>query len=80
MGGNNKAHLRTILMRGNNETHQMGSQVPLLDIEVTNTVDNLEDVLSNAIQIVYVGSGVRMPIVILPFLGNRLLLRPKSHV
>lgn len=92
MGSSNKAYLRTgIHPAGNNMAHarvnsrenklfRRGSQVPLLVIEVTNTVENMEDVLSNVTRIVCVGSGVRTPSVILQFPGNRLLLQPNSHV
>lgn len=81
MGSSNKAYLRRGIHMVGNEIHfRKGPQVPLLVIKVTNTVDNMEDVLSNAIRAVCVGSGVRTPSVILQFSGNRLLPQPNSHV
>lgn len=93
MGGSKKTHLRAgIHMADNKMAHpqldssenkvhfRTISQDPLPVIEVTNIVENGEDVLSNAIRIVCVGSGVRTPIVILQVSGKRLLLQPKSHV
>lgn len=56
------------------------SHVPLLVIQATNTVENMEDVLLNATRVVCVGSGARIPSVILQFTGNRLLVHPNSHV
>lgn len=50
MGSSNKAYLRRGIRMVGNEIHfRKGPQVPLLVIKVTNTVDNTEDVLSNAI-------------------------------
>lgn len=89
MGSSNKVYLREgVNPAGNSMAHprmdktlfRRSSQVPLLVIEVTNTVENMEDVLSNATRIVCVGSGARTPSVILQFGGNRLLLQPNSHV
>lgn len=93
MGSNNKAYLRMgVHLAGNNMADprvnsrknkalfRRSSQLPLLVFEVTNTVENMEDVLSNATRIVCVGSGARMPSVILQSGGNRLLLQPNSHV
>lgn len=79
LAGHNMSHPR-VNIRENKPLFRRGSQVPLLVIKVTNTVENMEDVLSNAIRVVYVGSGVRTPSVILQFSGNRFLLQPNSHV
>lgn len=88
LGSNNKAYLRGVAyIDSNNKAYlrdkapfRRSSQVPLLVFGVINTVENMEDVLSNATRIVCVGSGARTPSVILQFSGNRLLLQPSSHV
>lgn len=92
MGSNKKAYLRTgVHLAGNNMAHRLNSsenkplfrrdsQLPLLVTEVTNTVENMEDVLSHATRIVSVGSGARTPSVILQFPGKKFLLQPNSHV
>lgn len=92
MGSSNKAYLRMGAHPvGNSIAHprarvvdktlpRRSSHVPLLVFKVTNTVENMEDVLLNATRVVCVGSGARMPSVILQFTGNRLLVHPNSHV